>query len=142
MQKLLILAVFFALLTAQTVYAAPVTKTRLACTSCRSRAEGMDVGGARATQWKGTVIGINDGARGFVITESSQLNHIKAFSQWYVQISQATRIIDDLDDKTFDEIDIGYVIEVKGKYDPRLRTIFATSLEVTSVPDEPVTRTK
>lgn len=145
MQKLLTSAfvAFMIVATPATTFAATV-KTQAASKKvyAASRAEGADIAGARATAWKGTIIGINDGARGFIITEATQLNHIKAFSQRYIQITSDTVITNDEDVKDYGDIDIGYRIEVKGTYNAKQRIITATSIEILQIPAVPVTRTK
>ena len=149
MQKLLSLflaAVVLCGLTTSEAFAATkknsIQRSKI-CVECRSRAEGADTFGARATHWKGTIIGINEGAHSFIITEATQLNHIKAYEQRYVEIGETTQIKTSVgEEKKYNDIDIGYVINVKGTYNAKQRTISASSLEVLEIPDELVMRTK
>lgn len=122
----------------------PAVKRAVTCVRCLSLAEGTDKSAAsKAAEWTGTVIGLNEGARSVIITETTKLNRIKAYAQRNVEIKGDTLIIDaDGDEKTFAEMDIGYRIEVKGAYDAKTRTIDAAEIEIIEVPDAPVTKTK
>src|SRR3989338_4607373 len=121
-----------------------VAKKVVACARCRSLAEGADKSAAsRANEWIGTVIGLNEGSRSVIITETTKLNHIKAYAQRNVEIDADTRIVTrDGEEKLFEQMDIGYRIEVKGKYDAKKRTIDAASIEIIEVPAAPITKTK
>lgn len=114
------------------------------CAYCRSLAEGVDKSkAAKATQWKGLVIGMNDGEKSLVITEAPKLNRIKAYPQRSIRITDDTRIItEDGGDGDFANLDIGYKVEVSGAYDPAKRTVSASTIEVLDVPSAPVTKTK
>lgn len=121
-----------------------VKKKVVVCARCRSLAEGVDRSKAsKSSEWTGTVIGVNEGERSVIITESTKLNHIKAYAQRNVVIDDATKILTrDGEEKLFEQMDIGYRIEVKGKYDAKKRTIDAASIEIIDVPDAPITKTK
>lgn len=124
--------------------AAKKTVRRGPCTYCRSLAEGVDKSkAANATQWKGLVIGMNDGEKSLVITEAPKLNRIKAYPQRSVRITDDTKIITEEGwDGDFTNLDIGYKIEVSGAYDPTKRIVRATTIEVLDTPPAPVTKTK
>lgn len=119
-------------------------KKATVCVKCKSLAEGVDrSAAAKAASWKGTVIGLNEGEKSVVITEATKLNRIKAYPQRSILIDEDTKIIgkegDELD---FVNLDIGYRIEVKGSYDAKKRQIHASNVEIFSVPDQPITKTK
>lgn len=109
-----------------------------------SLAEGVDRSKAsKALVWEGSVIGINAGSHDVIITESTALNRIKAFAQRNIKVGARTEIVmKDGDDKKFDDLDIGYRVQVHGSYDPKTRTIFASLVEIIKVPDAPITKTK
>ena len=165
MRKKLILAIFATILTLTTPsISLAATKAKVAsvkltsakktvkktvkkaavCVRCKSRAEGVDnSNSAKATSWSGTVIGINDGEKSLVITEASVLNHIKAFDQRSVRITSDNKISNkDGEEKDFTNMDIGYRIQVKGVYDAKKRIVHATAIEIVTVPNAPVTKTK
>lgn len=121
-----------------------VKKKVVACGGCRSKAEGVDNSKAsKAAQWSGTVIGINEGEKSLVITESTKLNHIKAFAQRSVRITDDTKIINpDGLEQDFTNMDIGYRIEVHGVYDAKKRIVQATAIEIVKIPEGPITKTK
>ncbi len=114
------------------------------CVRCPSLAEGTDKSKAsKAAMWVGTVIGMNAGSHDVIITEATALNRIKAYPQRNISIDANTKIITtEGDEKTFNDMDIGYRVEVKGTYDAKKRTIKASSIEITKVPEVPVTKTK
>lgn len=110
--------------------------TKTSCARCRSRAEGADNSvAAHATSWTGTVIGINEGERSYVISEARALNHIKAYAQRSVRVADTTAIATpDGVQKDFSTIDIGYRISVTGSYDAKKRIIHASSIEIVETP--------
>lgn len=114
------------------------------CVRCKSLAEGADNSKAsKAAVWSGTVIGINAGSHDVIITEATALNRIKGFAQRNVNVDANTKIImKDGDEKSFNDMDIGYRIEVRGAYNTKLRTIKASSVTIIKVPDAPITKTK
>lgn len=114
------------------------------CVRCRSSAEGVDNSKAsKANVWVGTVIGVNAGSHDVIITESTALNHIKAFAQRNISIDADTKIVTkNGDEKSFNDMDIGYRVEVRGLYDAKKRTIDASSIEIIKIPDAPITKTK
>lgn len=118
----------------------------VACNNCKalSLAEGADVSTAKnAAAWQGTVIGVNEGSRSLVITESNKLNRINAFAQRAVQVIDATVIVQGDDESIpFSSIDIGYRISVRGEYDPNQRVVSAHTIRILEIPNEPVTKTK
>lgn len=120
----------------------PVVSKSATCVRCKSLAEGTDVKGAKSTSWIGTIIGINDGAEGIIITEARQLNRIKAYSQHYVELTDKTDIVRAEDEKEFNELDIGFRVRVTGSYNAKTRTVVANDIEILEVPAAPVTRTK
>lgn len=128
----------------KTIVKRAATKSVVTCVRCLSLAEGADKSVAsKNLEWTGTVIGLNEGARSVIITETTKLNRIKAFAQRNVEINDDTKIATtDGDEKIFTEMDIGYRIVVKGSYDPKTRTVEASEIEIIDVPDAPVTKTK
>ncbi len=101
------------------------------CAECKSKAEGADkTKAATAAQWSGLIIGINDGARMFVITEAPQLNHIKNYAQRSVHVSDATIIRNNGDEIEFSSLPIGQKASVRGTYDSKKRTIYATEIDL------------
>ncbi len=139
------------IMTPTTVTAAATTKSKTtnfvsaaACIRCRSLAEGIDTSKAsKAREWSGLVIGINLGSHDIIITEANKLDHIKAFQQRNIIVDGDTKIItEDGEDKTFNDIDIGYRIEVEGSYNTKKRTIIATRIRIVDVAVEPVVKTK
>lgn len=109
-----------------------VVKKVVTCVRCRSVAEGVDKSkAAKATSWKGLVIGVNEGEKSLVITEAPKLDHIKAYAQRSVRIIDDTKILDKEGvDTSFEQLDIGYKIVVYGSYDAKKRIIQASSVEV------------
>lgn len=107
-------------------------KKSVTCVRCRSSAEGADHSkAAKATSWKGLVIGMNEGEKSLVITEAPKLDHIKAYAQRSVRIIDDTKILNkDGGDSSFDKLDIGYQVVVYGSYDAKKRIISASSVEV------------
>ncbi len=122
------------------VVAKKITKAKAKVIARRGKslAEGVDTRGANATAWQGTVIGINEGAHSIIITEATAINHIKAFQQRYVQVTDNTDITQNSEDRLYSQIDIGYRVTVRGAYDAKKRTISARSIEITSAPASPV----
>ncbi|MCX6780575.1 MAG: hypothetical protein NT003_00425 [Candidatus Magasanikbacteria bacterium] len=122
----------------------PVKKVSKTCVECKSKAEGADKSAAsKADSWKGLVIGVNEGSRGVIITEATVLNHIKAYAQRYIAIDDNTKIVTkEGEEKTFDQMDIGYSVQVTGKYDAAKRTIRAAAIEIITMPSAPITKTK
>ncbi len=119
-------------------------KVSRVCNYCKSLAEGVDKStAAKAAQWQGLVIGMNDGEKSLVITEAPKMNRIKAYPQRSIRITDETKIITEEGwDGDFANLDIGYKVEVRGNYDAKKRIVSATSIEIIDVPSTPVTKTK
>lgn len=99
----------------------------------KSKAEGVDrTAAAKAAQWSGLVIGVNEGAHQFIITEAPRLDKIYSYAQRTVSVSENTEIIKTSQAVSFADISIGEKITVRGSYNTKTRIITASRLVVGS----------
>ncbi len=97
----------------------------------RSRAEGTDkTAAARASQWVGTVIGVNFGEHSIVITEGVAIDRIKKFAQRSVKITSDTELYKDGEPISFDQLDVGQRITAMGTYNAKKRIVTADRVDV------------
>lgn len=143
--RLLLAIIATSLFSSYTVQAATVRKApkkARICAECKSKAEGADKSAAaRATQWTGTIIGVNFGEHSIVITEGTLIDHIKTFAQRSVRITSDTEMFKDGDPIAFENLDVGQRITAHGSYDAKKRIITADRVDVgvrvASVPATP-----
>lgn len=96
-----------------------------------SRAEGTDrTAAARASQWTGTIIGVNFGEHSVVITEGTALDHIKKFAQRSIKISSDTQLFKNDEPITFEDLDVGQRITATGEYNAAKRIIAAERVDL------------
>lgn len=95
-------------------------------------AEGTDKSkAAKATSWKGLVIGMNDGEHSLVITEAPKLDHINAYAQRSILIGAGTQIKNKAGEEVvWQDLDIGRTLYVTGSYNAKTRVIKASNIEV------------
>lgn len=95
-------------------------------------AEGTDKSkAAKATAWKGLVIGMNEGERSLVITEAPKLDHINAYAQRSILVSVNTQITSKAGEQiNWQDLDIGKTLYVTGNYNAATRVIKASNIEV------------
>ncbi len=110
-----------------------VRRTGKNCVECKSKAEGADRSkAAKAANWSGTVIGINEGEHSYVITEGVALDHIKSFAQRSVRVTDTTELEFEGAPFDFSQLDVGARITVWGNYNAAKRTIGASRVEASS----------
>lgn len=118
---------FFALILVVSAFGAPLANAATAV----SKAEGADrSSAARASQWVGTVIGVNFGEHSVVITEGVLIDHIKKFAQRSVKITSDTEIYKNGQLIAFDDLDVGQRITAQGAYNATKRIVTAERIDV------------
>jgi len=96
-----------------------------------SRAEGTDrTAAARASQWTGTIIGVNFGEHSVIITEGTALDHIKKFAQRSIKIGPETGIYKNDEPITFEDLDVGQRITATGEYNAAKRIVAAERVDL------------
>lgn len=100
-----------------------------------SKAEGKDTtAAARAQQWSGLVIGVNEGSRILVITEAPKLDHIKAYPQRTIALQGDTELVRNDEVIDFSAFQIGMRVTAQGSYNASTRIISANTISVGSTP--------
>ncbi len=97
----------------------------------RSRAEGADrTAAARASEWTGTIIGVNFGEHSVVITEGTKLDHIKKFAQRSVKVTSDSQVFKNGEFAAFEDLDVGQRITVSGSYNAKSRIVTAERVDI------------
>jgi len=99
--------------------------------TAKSKAEGADrTAAAKAAEWTGTVIGVNFGEHSVVITEGVLLDHIKKFAQRSVKFTSDSEIFKNGDLASFEDLDVGQRITVRGSYNAAKRIVTADRVDI------------
>lgn len=99
--------------------------------TAKSKAEGVDrTAAAKASQWSGTVIGVNFGEHSIVITEGVLIDHIKKFAQRSVKFTSDSEIFKNGDLASFEDLDVGQRITVQGSYNAAKRIVTADRVDI------------
>lgn len=97
----------------------------------RSKAEGADrTAAARASEWTGTIIGVNFGEHSVVITEGTKLDHIKKFAQRSIKITSDSEVFKNGEPVAFEDLDVGQRITVRGSYNAKQRIVTAERVDI------------
>lgn len=105
--------------------------TAVHAATARSKAEGADrTAAARASEWTGTVIGVNFGDHSVVITEGTALDHIKKFAQRSVKVTSDSQVFKNGEFAAFEDLDVGQRITVSGAYNAKSRIVTAERVDI------------
>jgi hypothetical protein len=99
--------------------------------TAKSKAEGADrTAAARASEWTGTIIGVNFGEHSVVITEGTALDHIKKFAQRSVKVTSDSQVFKNGEFAAFEDLDVGQRITVSGSYNATSRIVTADRVDI------------